>query len=285
MIVGGMDARPPAERARGFCLRLSAALALLLSACSGPDTTSREQWAVFGTAAELQLPLSTPEATRVEAAHQLATHWQRREDEWHPWEPSALTAFNAVLATQGEATAPLALRPLIERSRPLVDASGGLFDPGIGRLVAAWGFHTSDYPIRTPAPDDATLAAWAARPDSLRDLRCDAAWRCRSAAPALQLDFNAVAEGLALEEGAALLRATGIEHALLNLGGDVLALGDNDGAPWRVGLDGGDGGVLGGVQLRGGEAFMSSGRYAKYREAPDGERWPHVLDPRSGRPA
>ncbi|MGL6290487.1 MAG: FAD:protein FMN transferase, partial [Silanimonas sp.] len=95
----------------------------------------------------------------------------------------------------------------------------------------------------------------------------------------------AVAEGLALEEGAAVLRAIGVEHALLNLGGDVLALGDNDGAPWRVGLDDGEGGVLGGVELRDGEAFMSSGRYVKYREAPDGERWPHVLDPRSGRPA
>lgn len=71
----------------------------------------------------------------------------------------------------------------------------------------------------------------------------------------------------------------------MNLGGDVLALGDHHGAPWRVGLDDGEGGVLGGVALHDGEAFMSSGRYAKYREAPDGERWPHVLDPRTGRPA
>ncbi len=260
-------------------------LALVALAACAPSTPTREQWAVFGSAAELQLPAGTPEATRREAARRLAAHWQARERDWHPWQPSALTAFNAALAADGEALAPPALRPLIERSRRLVDESGGAFDPGIGRLVAAWGFHTSDYPIRTAAPDDATLDAWAARPDSLRDLRCDADWRCTSDAPGLQLDFNAVAEGLALEEGAAVLRAVGVEHALLNLGGDVLAIGDNRGAPWRVGLDDGEGGVLGGVELRDGEAFMSSGRYAKYREAPDGERWPHVLDTRSGRPA
>lgn len=245
----------------------------------------RDAWPVFGSTAELQLPAGTDEARRVDALRSLGAHWQQRERDWHAWEPSALTAFNDALAAKGEAEAPPALRGLIARSRPLVARSGRAFDPGVGRLVAAWGFHTSDYPIRTPPPDDATLAAWAARPDSLDDLHCDTDWRCTSAAPALRLDFNAMAEGLALEEGATQLRRLGVAHALLNLGGDVLALGDHHGAAWRVGLDDGEGGVLGGVALRDGEAFMSSGRYAKYRESPDGERWPHVLDPRTGRAA
>jgi thiamine biosynthesis lipoprotein len=65
----------------------------------------------------------------------------------------------------------------------------------------------------------------------------------------------------------------------------VLALGDRDGRAWRVGVDDGEGGVLGGVALSDGEALMSSGRYAKFRPSPEGERWPHVLNPASGRPA
>lgn len=262
-----------------------AVLALLLIGCGGHDAPMREQWQVFGGAAELQLPAGTPEAQRIDAARALAAHWQARESDWHPWRPSALTRFNAGLATEGEAMAAPALRPLIERSRPLLAQSSGAFDPGIGRLVAAWGFHTSDYPIRTPAPDEALLSAWAERPDSLDDLHCDTGWRCATSAPALRLDFNAMAEGLALEEGAALLQGLGVDGALLNLGGDVLALGRNGDAPWRVGLDDGEDGVLGGVELHDGEAFMSSGRYAKFRKAPDGERWPHVVDPRTGQPA
>lgn len=257
---------------------------LVLAACARP-TPTRDAWPLFGSTAELQLPAGTDEIRRIEALRLLSAHGRQREREWHAWEPSALTAFNEALASRGEATAPPSLRDLIERSRAPVRDSGHAFDPGSGRLVAAWGFHTSDYPVRTPPPRAAWLAAWAARPDRLDDLQCDPHWRCTTVQTALRLDFNAMAEGLALDEGARLLRGIGIDHALMNLGGDVLALGDNHGAPWRVGLDDGDGGVLGGVELHDGEAFMSSGRYAKYREAPDGGRWPHVLDPRTGRPA
>ncbi len=275
--------RPARQRLRLKQAALLGAALLGLVACA-PAAPSRDAWTVFGSTAELQLPAGSDETRRTAALRALGAHWQQREREWHAWEPSALTAFNDALAANGEAEAPPALRDLMARSRPLVASSRHAFDPGIGRLVATWGFHTSDYPIRTPPPDRAWLAAWATRPDSLDDLHCDAAWRCTSAAPALRLDFNAMAEGLALEEGATRLRRLGVAHALLNLGGDVLALGDNHGAAWRVGLDDGEGGVLGGVALRDGETFMSSGRYAKYRESPEGERWPHVLDPRTGRP-
>jgi len=275
--------RPARQRLRLSRVAWLGAALLGLAACA-PEPPSRDAWPVFGSTAELQLPSDTDETRRVDALRALDSLWQQRERDWHAWEPSALTGFNDALVAQGEAIAPPALRDLIGHSRPLVQTSGHAFDPGVGRLVASWGFHTSIYPIRTPPPDDAVLAAWAARPDSLDDLHCDADWRCTSTAPLLRLDFNAMAEGLALQEGAAELRARGIEHALMNLGGDVLALGHNDGAPWRVGLDDGEGGVLGGVSLRNGEAFMSSGRYAKYRASPEGERWPHVLDPRTGRP-
>ena len=268
---------------RSLTVATAVAIIVLLVGCTEHPQT--ERWPVFGTTAELTLPADTPEPLRREASRVLAAQWQAHEADWHAWEPSALTAFNAALAQGAEAPVPPSLRALIERSRPLVEDSGGHFDPGVGRLVAAWGFHTGEFPIRTPPPDDATLDSWAARPDSLRDLHCDAEWRCVTTAPRLQLDFNAVAEGLALEEGAQALRALGVRGALLNLGGDVVALGANDGVPWRVGLDDGEGGVLGGVELRDGEAFMSSGRYVKFRESPDGERWPHVLDARTGRPA
>ena len=240
---------------------------------------------MFGGTAELRLPADIDEGRRDEALRTLSVYGRQRERDWHAWKPSALTAFNDALALRGEAVAPPELRGLIERSRPLVRDSGHAFDPGSGRLVAAWGFHTSDYPVRTPPPGEAWLAQWAARPDTLDDLQCDPRWRCTTMQAALRLDFNAVAEGMALEEAGRRLRGIGIDHALMNLGGDVLAWGSNHGTPWRVGLDDGEGGVLGGVELRDGEAFMSSGRYAKYREAPDGARWPHVLDPRTGRPA
>lgn len=262
---------------------LTGAFALLLAACAA-EPLQREQWSVFGSQAELSLPANTPAADREESARVLAALWQQRERDWHAWNTSTLTQFNTALQADGEADAPIALRGLLAQSLLLQKESQGWFDPGIGRLVAMWGFHTSDYPVLTPAPSPAALDAWAERPDSLTQLRCDAAWTCRTGNRDVQLDFNAIAEGLALHEGAQALRAAGIAHALLNLGGDVLALGRNQSAEWRVGIDDGEGGVLGGVSLRDGEALMSSGRYAKYRESPAGERWPHVLNPFTGQP-
>ena len=259
-------------------------LAALLAACAA-EAPRQERWIVFGSLAAVQFPPGSETAAEREALAGVARLWAALERDWHAWQPSTLTRFNAALAGGAMVTAPEALRLPIARSRPLLAESAGWFDPGIGRLVALWGFHTSDYPITSLPPDAAALAAWAARPDSLADLDCDADWRCRSRAPQLQLDFNAMAEGLALELAAAQLRAQGVRHALLDLGGDMLALGERAGRPWRVGLDDGRGGVLGGVELRDGEAFMSSGSYAKWRPAPEGGRWPHVLDPRSGQPA
>lgn len=262
---------------------LTIALALLLSACES-KIPQREQWSVFGSQAELSLPSNTADLQRTEAARVLAVLWQQREHEWHAWQPSTLMEFNRALHADGEALAPPALRSLLSKSTSLQRDSQGWFDPGIGRLVAMWGFHTSDYPVRTPAPSAAERDAWEAQPDSLTQLHCDSTWHCHTENRALQLDFNAIAEGEALDEGAAALRAAGIANALLNLGGDVLAFGSNGGNAWRVGVIDGEGGVLGGVALNDGEALMTSGRYAKYREGPEGERWPHVLNPFTGQP-
>ena len=46
-----------------------------------------------------------------------------------------------------------------------------------------------------------------------------------------------------------------------------------------------NGGVLGGVELGGGEALFSTGNYSKFRDSPSGARWSHILDPRTGHPA
>jgi thiamine biosynthesis lipoprotein len=238
-----------------------------------PRTTTAS---VFGTIAEI-----TADKHDQAAVDAVLARWQQRERDWHPWRPSSLTAFNAALAASTLAEVPVELQPLFTAALPAKQASTGWFDPGVGELVAAWGFHTSDYPVRTPAPTAAWRADWQARPPcwSMAEHRVTTCGR------APRFDFNALAEGVALAEARDHLHGLGVRNALLNLGGDVLAIGSKHGTAWRVGLHDGDGGVLGGVALRDGEAFLSSGRYAKYRIADDGARWPHVLNPFSAEPA
>jgi thiamine biosynthesis lipoprotein len=254
-----------------------ALLALALCGCAREPRTTRE-FIVFGTRVELTLRGEGDLEAAADAVQRLCS---QREADWHPWRDSALTRLNAALAAGAPHETQPSVVALIDAARPLVAGSGGLFDPAAGALFAAWGFHTSDWPARG-AIDAATIAAWPAKRPRFDALRVDG---LRVAAPGvtLQLDFNAIAEGVAAREALDLLRARGVRHALLDLGGDVAALGDAGGRAWRVALRDPRGGALGWVELGDGEGLFASGGYAKYRE--DGAvRRPHVVDPRSGRP-
>lgn len=270
------EPRRPLRTAAPFILAL-------LAACADGAGTRTERLHVFGSIAELQLRDAEPttaQAALVEASAELATLHR----EWHPWEPSELTRINAAFAAGEPAVAPPSILALIERSRPLVEESDGLFDPAVGGLVDMWGFHTSVFPVTTPAPSAERIAAWRGMRPRLSDVVVDGD-RLVAANPEVQLDFGAVAEGRAAEIVVEVLRRHGIAQALVNLGGDVVALGDGGGEPWRVGLRDPFGGVLGGVELRDGEALFSTGNYNKFRTSPSGSRWGHVLDPRTGQPA
>jgi len=211
-------------------------------------------------------------------------HLHQLEREWHAWEPSDLTRLNAAFAKGETARAPASVLQLIERSRQLHGLTTGLYDPGVGGLVDLWGFHTSTFPVTTPAPSSVQVAAWRASGASVMDIGITGD-RVASRNPAVALDFAAIAEGASAQQVSRLLRGKGVRHALITMGGDVVALGDGDGRPWQVDLMDPFGGVLGNVELRDGEGFFTSGIYNKFRRAPNGGRWGNVLNPRTGMPA
>ncbi|WP_290889332.1 FAD:protein FMN transferase [Arenimonas sp.] len=261
---------------------LSIALALA-GGCSREEPVRMERLYVFGTLADVEIRGAEPAQSRAALA-EVSGLLNQRQSEWHAWEPSDLTRINAALAAGESAVAPASVVELIARSRPLAEASEGLFDPAVGGLVAAWGFHTSTFPVLAAPPGEAWLQRWREVRPRLDQVRVEGDV-VSSSNPAVQLDFGAIAEGLASETLLEVLARHGIRHALVSLGGDIVALGDGNGRPWRVGLKDPFGGVLGSVQLDDHEALFSTGNYNKFRESPTGARWGHVLDPRTGRPA
>ena len=268
--------------------RLRAALAVVascwLAGCGEPPPV-RESLLVFGS--EARLELRGVAAARARPTLQAAAAaLQAMHRDWHPWQPGALTEFNAALAGGAVVPVPASLRGPLARSRELAAASDGLFNPAIGGLVALWGFHTSDYPIQAPPPAAEALLAWRAAVPVLDDLE-QVADGVRSRHPLLQLDFTALAEGLAATALAGQLRAAGSDDALIALGGDVHVLGRAGQRPWQVAIRdpfAPPGTAFAAVELHDGEALFSSGSYARFREGPGGGRWPHVLDPRTGLP-
>jgi thiamine biosynthesis lipoprotein len=98
------------------------------------------------------------------------------------------------------------------------------------------------------------------------------------------IDLGGIAKGRALDRILAELDTAGIEHALVNTGGQVRVLGSRDGRPWRVGIRAPRAeAILGIVELQSGESVSTSGDYERYYDHA-GKRMHHILDPRTGYP-
>ncbi|MDD2949024.1 MAG: FAD:protein FMN transferase [Rugosibacter sp.] len=256
----------------------------MLSGC-GPSAPWRQESFVFGTRVEL-LIAGVPEAKALAAGSQVLAEFDRLHRTYHAWQPSALSALNAAIA----AGKPMEVSPefagYIRQLQQLAADSDYLFDHGIGRLIALWGFHSDEF--KTRLPDETALAALTKQRPSIADIQLDGL-RVTSRNPAVALDFGGYLKGVALDRAAQILRTAGIHNALINIGGNVMALGTKNGVPWRVGIQHPRPATVGGaplasLELRDGEALGTSGDYYRFFEI-NGRRYCHLLDPRTGYPA
>ncbi len=122
---------------------------------------------------------------------------------------------------------------LIHASLGYCAASGGAFDITMAPVCALWDFKRA----AVPDPSDLREAL------SHVDYRCielggtDVAPTVKLDDPQAAIDLGGVAKGFIADDLAALLRHRGIGSALINLGGNVLAVGTRlDGQPWQVGI-------------------------------------------------
>lgn len=261
-------------------LRSLAFLALLaLAACSKGAVYQQESF-VFGTRVEV-LIAGLDEAKARPAAAAVLREFDRLHRTYHAWQASELSTLNAALAAGKAQTVTPEMASLLADAQRLSALGEGLFDPGIGGLIRLWGFQSDEFPAALPDP--AALAAWRAERPGIADLRLDGA-RIASPQRALAIDFGGYLKGVALDRAAAILHERGVANALINIGGNVMALGSKNGEPWRVGIQHPrQPGPLATVALADGEAIGTSGDYQRYFEL-DGQRYSHLLDPRSGAP-
>jgi thiamine biosynthesis lipoprotein len=200
---------------------------------------------------------------------------------YHAWQPSELSTLNAAIAAGRTLAVSAEMAALIADAQRISRLGDGLFDPGIGKLIGLWGFQSDEF--KAVLPDSKALAAWRAAHPGIADLQLDGL-RVSSRNRAVALDFGGYLKGVALDRATAILKAHGVENALINIGGNVMALGSKNGTPWRVGIQHPRrAGPLATLELRDGEAIGTSGDYQRYFEL-DGKRYCHLLDPRLGEP-
>ena len=264
-------------------VRVSLAVLLfaLLVACDRQAETDRLTFQTFGTLVDITLyPAGKHDLAQIEA--ELSKHLEIMHASWHAWEPGSLERTNQLLATGGEFNAPPSVLPLIEYGQALELKTGGLFNPAMGRLIAAWGFHQDE--AAGPPPDPEEVKALIDDPPRMADIERNGV-RLRGRHPELQLDFGGLAKGFAVARSLRLLADLGVEHAIVNAGGDLMTRGQPDMRPWRIGVrHPRRAGVLASIELGSGEALFTSGDYERGYDW-EGQRIHHVIDPRTGQPS
>jgi len=257
-------------------------LVLTLTACGDRPQIHSERMLAFGTVVELSIYTADRELARAagEAVRQDLDYMHRA---WHGWEPGPMGRTNQLLATGGEFSANPSILPLILEGQRLEQDSKGLFNPALGGLFALWGFH-ADERAPAPPPENADIHALLDRGPSMSDIQVRGI-RIRSTNPAVQLDMGGYAKGYGVDRAMERLKEMGVEHAIINAGGDLRAIGKPGQRPWRIGIRHPDGeGVLASLELRGDESVYTSGDYER-QFSHEGVPYHHILDPRTGQPA
>jgi thiamine biosynthesis lipoprotein len=178
-------------------------------------------------------------------------------------------------AAEGPVACSQDLAAVLDSSLALARRTGGAFDPTVGPLIDAWDLRGSG---RVPA--DAAIAAardrvaWSA-------LELDRAARTvRFARAGMALDLGGIGKGFALERAAATLARHGVRRALLNLGGEVVTIGQGHVVTVAHPVER----LAPMVELEVGDACVSTSGQSVRGFTARGVRYGHVLDPRTGRP-
>ena len=258
---------------------IALAAVLLLTAC-GREPLYQEQGYVFGTLVDVSI-YGEDDARARQAASDVLHEFQRLHDMLHAWRPSELSVLNAAFAKGENKDISPELEAMLQDAAQLSQQSRGTFNPAIGKLIELWGFHADEF--KPAQPDETQVAQLVANNPQMSDIVFGQG-RVQSSNPAVRLDLGGYAKGYALDRAAILLKQRGVRHALINIGGNILALGQHGKRAWRVGIQHPrKSGALATLELHDGEAIGTSGDYQRYFES-GGKRYCHLIDPRSGYP-
>ncbi len=154
----------------------------------------------------------------------------------------------------------------------------GALEPTIYPVLEAWGFTTDENRI----PSQTELQALMEHVGYEKVLLSGNELQLPQGT---ELDLGAVGKGYAADAAVEEIKAQGVESALLDLGGNIQAVGSKpDGTDWRLGIRNpfGDGQI--GMLRVSDCAVVTSGSYERYFVGEDGKTYTHIIDPKTGYP-
>lgn len=268
-----------------YCILICAGLCLLcvsifMCGCAGPPvkhSRTREQMGTFVT-----ITFYASGARRADIAMESAfDEIDRVASIMSAYDPgSELNRLNESGWSGYEASDELFA--VIERSVSISEMTGGAFDITVGPLVDEWKKAKS----QDRAPGRSAFET-AGRKVGYEKISLDGETKTISfGEPGMSVDLGAVAKGYAADCAMEALRRHGIESAIIDAGGDVLARGTKPGGEaWSVAvLDPRRHSEAATILEVRDAAVATSGDYRRFIES-GGRKYSHIFDPRTGRPS
>lgn len=171
---------------------------------------------------------------------------------------------------------------VVQRAVHYASISDSMFDPSIGPLVDLWGIGSE----RAAIPSEAAIQERKALVN-YRDITIDEQnSTIKLEKPGMIIDLGAIAKGYAGDVMSNYLKENGMDSAIVDLGGNVLAMGSKPGgADWRIGIQTPEearGNHLGTLNVSD-KTIVTSGVYERYFEE-NGKLYHHILDRTTGYP-
>jgi thiamine biosynthesis lipoprotein len=259
----------------------AALAALLILSCSGKGSGQlhRSSRLLVGTLVEVTISAPTDKA-RV-ATEAVFDEIKRVEDLTSFHRPSGLTGINNTAGT-GPTKPDRELLELIELALGTAKATRGAFDPTVGVLCRLWSFSGGEPRL----PDNREILGAMTKVGWNRVKFDNSDGTIILPEKGMALDLGGIAKGYALDRAAEVLKKQGIASALVNAGGDVLAVGEKEpGKPWRIGIqDPRNSREVVAVAPLKDRVIMTSGDYERFF-LKDDKRYHHILNPATGYPA
>nr|WP_224789183.1 FAD:protein FMN transferase [Pseudomonas fluorescens] len=256
-------------------------LAGILSGCGSGDSLERFDGPTMGSRYSIQYVRhsSTPGPKAVQAeVENILAEVDRQFSTYRS--DSDIERFNALPADRCQVM-PGPVLELIRVGEQLSLQSEGSYDLTVEPLLNLWGFGPQGREEKVPTAE--ALAEVRQRVGHAH-LRIDGDQLCKDAA--VEVDFNSIAAGYAVDTIATKLEAMGIHNYLAEATGELKAAGKKlDGSPWRIALEEprDDQQVAERIIAVDGYGVSTSGDYRNYFEQ-DGRRYSHTFDARTGAP-
>ncbi|BAO55339.1 FAD:protein FMN transferase [Nonlabens marinus] len=183
-------------------------------------------------------------------------------------------------------------KEVFDYAQEIYRKTDGYFDPTVGNLVNAYGFGADGQKEKIPSPAtvDSLLQFVGFNKMDITPANQPESYLVSSQQPGMYLEFNAIAKGTLVDYIARMLENKGVMDYLVEVGGEVIASGENleKQQPWNVGIDDptqqpGDRKLLTVVQLKD-KALAGSGNFRKFKiDDASGQEYVHTVNPLTGK--